>query len=170
MLFAQLAALALAVISLVASGCGGSSKTGSTATAAALPPIPAAATTGKPLTKTELIATADAICAHTNHKLSGLTIVDKNEFARLIPEVAVYFASEAEELNKLVATGAIKPSWATMLKDFYRYGEDVGQVARYDQAKNFKASVPILQTAEALHQELEVLAKHEGFTNCARLS
>lgn len=187
MLHTQLAALALAAISLAASGCGGSSKgkatsaaatatatttsatTGSIATPATLPTT-TVAPTGKPLTRAQLIAHADAICARTNLKLSTVSAVDKNEFARVLPQVAIYFSSESSELGKLVPPTGMAHSWSQIFGDIRLYSEYTNTVAKYAQANNFSAAAPLIHDAEELHQKLVILAKHEGFTYCSRLS
>jgi hypothetical protein len=180
MLLIQLAILALATTLFAASGCGGSSKTDSATTATSVaatttsgspaPTTTVKVTPGKPLTHAKLVDAADAICARTNQKLSTLSVVDKNEFARVIPQVALYSSAESEELSKLVASAEMKRDWEKIVKYFYRYSEYTAQVARYDQANNFKASVPLIHAAETLHRELVALTLKDGFKHCSRLS
>jgi hypothetical protein len=184
MLHAQLAALALVTISLAASGCDGSSKSKTTSTAAAAtttsttaatttattPSITVTAPTGKPLTRAQLIARADTICAGTNQKLSTISVVDKNEFARVLPQVAIYFSGETNELSKLAPPKSMTQGWTQLLSDFRLYSEYTNTVAKYAQVNNFHSAAPLIHDAEELHQKLVILAKHEGFTHCSRLS
>jgi hypothetical protein len=172
MLYMQLAALALALAALAASGCGGSSKTGST-TAAATTPLPQTATAatvapGQPLTRAQLIATADAICARTNARRQTVSIITRKDFARVVPEVAVYDNTEANELGKLVPPAPMAHEWAQVLGYFQLYGEYVSRMAEYAQANNLKGFSHLYEQAETLHQKLHDVATRAGFKRCPR--
>jgi hypothetical protein len=192
MLHMQLAALALVATSLAASGCGGSSKT-ETATSAATPtattstttdvasttsPLPPATpvkvATGKPLTRAQLIAKADAICARTNVKVDAVstrvdapTSVVKKEIAQGFPRVAIYERRETNELIKLVPPASMAHDWGLIISDFHRYVEYADAAARYAEAKNLKAVVPLIKPGEKVHEHLNAVAKRAGFKYCS---
>ncbi len=179
MLHTQLAALVLAATSLAASGCGGSSKTETTTstattaaatgtTAQALPPAtPAAIAPGKPLTRAQLIATADAICASANKKVDTVNEVTQSQIEHGFPQAAIYESAETEELAKLVPPAEMAHDWAVIVGDFHRYVDYANAAARYADAKNLKAAIPLFKPAEAIHERLNAIAKRDGFKYCS---
>jgi hypothetical protein len=183
MLYAQLAALALAATALVASGCGGSSKsqssssstiaaaTTTTATAAPAPTTPSttvAVATGKPLSRSQLIAQGDAICARTTTKLLPITIESKSQFERLIPQIAIYDKTEATELSKLVPPASMARDWTQIVNDIHLYGEDISRVAQDYQANNENAAGQLYHTAvDIVLEQRTAVAKRDGFKHCS---
>jgi hypothetical protein len=184
MLRTQLAALTLAVTTLAASGCGGSSKdtanpnatTGTTTAGATGASVSAPSSTavkvatGNPLSRTRFIAAADAICAKTNTKLAAVTVITTREFARQLPQVVLYDATEINELSKLVPPTSLARDWSTMLNDFHQFTEYSRTVAKDVQAHNMKAVSPIIVSAQNLRQELNRVATRAGFKHCNRTS
>jgi hypothetical protein len=178
----MLAAVALTA-SIFVAGCGQSSKTGSstansttaspsTTTTHASPSASSPATSavqGRPLTRRQLIARADAICGKTNTKLSTLSIITKKEFARLLPQVAVYYTTETSELGKLVPPPTMAHAWQQILSGFQQYTTYTNTVAGYARANNFTAAAPIIRTAEVMHHNLAAFVKQSGFRRCSRL-
>lgn len=182
---ARLAALALASISLLAAGCGKSSKSSSNASSAAsATPTTASTTTtttdasrgtatvkaasGRPLTRAQLIARADAICARTDTKLATILVLTTKEFARVLPQIAAYASSEARELSRLVPPANMAHSWSQLLGDFHLYGEYTNTIDGYARANNLHAASPLIDKADALRQETKLLAGREGFKRCSR--
>ncbi|MGA9285379.1 MAG: hypothetical protein WBV85_08045 [Solirubrobacteraceae bacterium] len=170
---------------MVASGCGGSSKSGSTSTAASAtaattattataPPSHAVATlklsTGKPLTRAEWIAKGDAICARLKTKLAALTVVNEQEYAHVFPQVAVYDNAEAQELSKLVPPTSKAHDWEQILSTAQHYNEYVNKVAGYAEANDFKEAAPLIETATTIHQQMAAEAKQAGFKHCSQTS
>ena len=183
MLRTQLAALTLAATALAASGCGGSSKSTSSSsaattttettastTAASVPTPPPTTSvkvaTGTPLSRVRFIAAADAICAKTNTKLSAVTVITGKEFARELPQVVIYDATELEELSKLVPPASLAHDWGTILDDFHMYTEDSGMVARDLQTNNRRAIAPTVTAAQNLHRALDAIAARDGMRHC----
>lgn len=182
MLHAQLAALVLAATTLAASGCGGSTKnsstttatgaTATTATTSAASPTTTAVIrppTGKPLTRSQWIAKADAICARANTRVSSITIVSEKEFTRQIPQVATYNRTETGELSKLVPPASMTSAWTRLLKEYALYDEYTNRIAQYAQANNYISAGPVLHTAEKIRAQIAALAKSDGFKQCSKL-
>lgn len=179
MLRTQFAAITLATTAFAVCGCGGSSKSGSTTTAVATPTATTAVTTplppvtmikvatGTPLTHAQFITKADEICASANIKRSAINVVNKSEYARELPQAAIYDATETSELSKLVPPAALAHDWAQILGDFRLFTEYTDTFARYAQANKLTAGVPALQTAERVHQRLANIAARDGLTRCA---
>lgn len=189
MLHGLLGALALTATTLAASGCGGSSKAASTASTAASTTATTSATapatdatpqlapathvkvaTGTPLPRVRFIASADAICARANTKIAAVSVVDKQELARAFPQTAVYEAGEANQLTKLVPPAAMAHDWGLIISDFHRYSEYANVAARDSEAKNIEAAIPLFQPAARIHEQLDAIAKHDGFKHCSELT
>jgi hypothetical protein len=186
----QLIALGLTTGALVVSGCGGSSKTdssasvatatttGSTTTAAtttAAPPTVTATTvkvaTGTPLTRTTLIAKGDTICAHTNAKISAISVKDEADFKRVLPQLAIYNSTESNELSKLVPPASLTSDWARIINAAHLYSAYVSQIASTAQTSSYSSVAgPLIHNAEKVHEQMMATARHVGFTHCAQTS
>ena len=181
MLHMSLVALAFAATALAASGCSESSKTGSTAAAtatvsaaqvAATPPPtvpPAKVATGTPLTRSELIAQAEAVCTRVNAKSSALVANNVQEFTRTFPQLAIYNRTEAAELSKLVPPAAMAHVWVRMIDDLQLHSQYVSEVARDLEQKNKIAATRFVQANKVIENLVET-AKQAGFDHCSKLS
>ena len=183
MLHMQLAALALAAITVTASGCGGSSKSGSTTTAAATTiaqsPTTEQATTpaisngeikvqsGKPLARATWTVKANEICRRTNVQLSSITLHTEKDFGRLLPQAAGYKRVEAIELSKLVPPKALASDWNQILTDMVKIGEFGARAAKYAQVGNWKEAKPILDSGNVIDEQMTALIKRAKLKVCA---
>jgi hypothetical protein len=176
MLHTQLAALALAVAAVTASGCG-SSKTGSTTTAAettastastaSVNTTPATIATGAPLSRARWIAEGDAICATTNDKFATLGARNNTQFLRALPQAAIYYTSESEDLSKLVAPKSMTHDWEQIVDDIHLTGEYANAVAQDIKANQQQSGVQLLRKAEELRKDTLHIAKRDGFKWCS---
>ncbi len=183
MLHIQFVALTLVAIALVASGCGGSSKTESATTAAAVttptttttpatPPVTTKSVklaTGTPLTRARLIAEAEAICEREHTKLMTVSLKTQSDYARETPQVAIYDSTEFHELSKLVPPASMDKGWVQVLSLDQLLSEYVNQIANYAQAKNYSSVASVLQVAEQVRRQLYALTKLDGIKNCLEL-
>jgi hypothetical protein len=171
MLHTQLAALALTAATLAASGCGGSSKTESTTSAAsATTPATTASTktaSGTALTRAELIAKAEPICARANAELSSTTVRSGSEFARALPQAAAYERAEATELSKLAPPGTMAVDWEQIVAGIRAFAEDTAKVGEYIQSKNPTAATTLYAAAKKDHEHVAAIFKGDGFKECA---
>lgn len=174
MLHTQLAALALAVLAASASGCG-SSKTGSatTTTAAQATPTTPITTTptkvaaGAPLARAQWIAAGDAICASTNDKFATLGAHNPGQFVGALPQAAIYYTSESEDLSKLVAPKSMARDWEEIVNDIHLTGEYADAVAQDVKEKQQQTASQMLKKAEALRKETLRIARRDGFKWCS---
>ncbi len=186
MLHLQLIALGLTAVALVVSGCGGSSKTDSSASvAAATTTATTAATTattpptitatkvtiakGTPLTRTTLIAKGDTICAHTNKELSAISVTGEAAFKRVLPQVAIYTNDESNDLAKLVPPASLTSDWSKIINNIHLYSQYVDQIAGYARSNNYGSAGPLLATAEEIRKKMRVTAEHVGFKHCSEV-
>ena len=177
----QLAAMALAGAVLTAVGCGSSSKTGSTTSAAVLPAQSSTAaqtsttgsieeikvSTGKPLSRAVWIAKADAICGRANVKLSSTTAKTTQDFARLLPQAAGYERIEATELAKLVPPHGREGDWQQIVSALQKFSELSLKAGEYAQVNNWKAATPVAVAGNKAQLEMVAIAKRDGFKVCS---
>jgi hypothetical protein len=168
----RLALLALTAIALAASGCGGSSKTESTTTAASTttPATTAAAKTeaGKSLTRTELIAEADTICARLNAKRAAYPIRTRQDYARVLPLLAAYDRAAAAEMSKLAPPASMANDWKLIVADTQTLADDTSRLSAYIASSNSQAGSALLSAVAKVDQQTLATAKYAGFKDCAR--
>jgi hypothetical protein len=183
MLHTQIAALALAATALAVSGCGGSSKTVSTTTAAAVSTTattstattgtattstPATTAAGKPLTRTELIAKTDAICARITAKRSSTKFTEAKDYAHLVPPLAAYEQAEAAELIKLTPPASMAGEWKQIASRVQTVANDTATIGHDILTNQDSAGGALLTKTTAILVQMNAIAKRDGFTSCAQ--
>jgi hypothetical protein len=186
---AHLAALALAAITLAASGCGGSKTAATTAaassTAPSIPTTNSAPTTatsttttptpvvgvklasGKPLTRAQWLAKGDAICGRLNAQLAATPVKSIQEFTRVLPQAAAYERAELAQLVKLVPPTSKASEWQTFLVNTQQWAENSTRLGQLAQTSPIKLTNPLVTTTRKLHERLAHLAGHDGFKECS---
>lgn len=179
MLHARFAAFAVAAsTALAASGCG-SSKPASTSSVASptttttVPPsvatTPVTLATGKPLTRAQLISRGDAICASAITKLTATTVRSTPEFARVLPQAAIYLGTEAEGLSRLVPPASMTRDWTRIVNDIHFASEYTTKSAQYLKEKLEKSAGQLYAKANLLNAQSKAIAKRDGFKRCSRV-
>ncbi|MGC2374860.1 MAG: hypothetical protein WA484_13390 [Solirubrobacteraceae bacterium] len=179
MLRTSLAAFTIGAIVFAASGCGGSSKTGTmttavtntvtntTATVATLPTTTAVKlATGRRLARNAWIADGDAICARANKKVSANHVRHTADYGRILPQISIYYETESTELSKLVPPASMTGDWTQIVNNLQILGAYLGRVGQYVQENNLNAARPLFHTALNIQQQLIAIAKHDGFKRC----
>jgi hypothetical protein len=177
MLQIHLAALALVAVALVASGCGGSSKSGtSTATLAAtttaaptpttLPSPTVKLATGRPLTRAKWIAEADAICAHVNTEAGAISVRSGSEYVTALPQVAVYYSTEAKNLSNLVPPASMAGDHARIVNGLQLFSEYLSKSGQALATGNKSAAGQLYRAAVGVQKRLIAVAKRDGFKRC----
>jgi hypothetical protein len=181
MLGMSFVALLAGTAALAGSGCGGSSKTSPAsnsatpkATQAAAPTAPQVPTStlplasGKPLSKAEWIKMGEAICTRSNTKAATVTVTQPSEYATALPQIALYARLEARELSKLVPPTPKARDWARYVNGLWLDSQYVTEAANMFKAKAaFQTVRPAIIRANSLHEEIDKIAKRDGFTECA---
>ncbi len=193
MLHSHLGALALMAVAIATSGCGGSSsktattaaasssqtsstqtpadqtsstQTSSTQTSAA--PLVGVTTvhvaSGTPLTRSALIAKADAICARTNIEIKAISVGNLTEFRRELPQAAIYYNAETNKLIKLVPPASLAHDWLTLIKSAQLFSE-YARLAGYDGQAGQNV-IPAVHSAGQARQPMTTVAQHDGFKDC----
>jgi hypothetical protein len=162
-------AAALAAAALTAVGCGGSSKSSSqTLSAAATSVTQTQVSAGPRLTATELIAKADPICARVNAIRASNKIRSRQDFTRVVTELASEEQHAVEGLNKLVPPTSLAGAWSRMLNGYRAIASNLAQVSRDAAANNFPAANSLVVVTTALHRQTAAIARSAGFKDCAR--
>lgn len=185
MLGMSFVALMVGAAALVASGCGGSSKTSPASRTASrsVPPTKVSATmqtepqiptsgiplaSGRPLSKAEWIKRGEAICTRSNTRAAAITATQPREYATALPQIALYVRLEARELSKLVPPTPKAHDWARYVDGLWLASQYAVEAANKLKAKaTFQTARSALIRANSLHEEIDKIAKRDGFTECA---
>ncbi len=177
MLFVHIATLALATTAFAASGCGGSSDAKTTAattpTTTSTPvttpePVIAAvkAVSGRPLTHSQWVAKANAICTSLNAELTANPANAKKSIAVAMLQVVAYERSELGQLSKLVPPAADARNWQTFLTDEQQATENTAALAKAAESGKFTVKDPLVTTTNALRTDFMRIARHDGMVEC----
>lgn len=169
----------LVAAALAAGGCSaGASETessqsptlshaGSTGSLPASSPPPS----GDPLSRSQLIARADAICRGLDTKLATVNpaSLSMHEIARFAPPRAVLERTAVAELSKLMPPASITRDWrqviayrSTLTNELFKLGSD----AKANDAAGIRA---LAVSKKLVHQKLLTVATRDGFKYCSRV-
>jgi len=162
----------------IASGCGGSSSSKTTAQSHPAASTPSVLTeepappvvkvrTGKPLPRAQWIAKADAICAHLSDQLAATRAKSLRDLARVLPQVVVYERTALGELAQLIPPARETRDWQQFLASGQLWAQDSALVAKAVQAPGFTLASPLPKAANHAHENLMAVAKRNGFKDCA---
>jgi hypothetical protein len=149
MLAMSIVAIALAA-AISATGCGGSSKSSDTGTGS----------------KTELIAKADAICHGVNERLSSTRIGSADDYARLLPSLAAYRQTAADELGKLTPPASMAADWKQIVADAHTLAAEVAKIGEVAKTKDFNATAALVKKASGVQAHLASIAARNGVKEC----
>jgi hypothetical protein len=164
----RLSAVVLVAATLAAGGCGdGSSQTpasGATRSSGSLP-------SGGPLSRSELIARADAICLRLNNELAATAAksVGMREIARVSPRHAALEQTAVMELSKLTPPASIARDWRQIVAYRQTLAEELALLGRYAKVKNARSVRALAVSKKHLHRQLTTVATRDGFKRCSRL-
>jgi hypothetical protein len=147
--YLRLATLAVVATTLVASSCGGSS--------------------GTTLSRSQLIAKAEPICARANAELRKVYHVTDQ---RALPRVTAQFAADertvAAELASLKPPSSMASGWKTIVGDYQRLGEDIAQLGEHAKTST-TPDVSVITSLSTAENERTAAARGYGFKYCANL-
>jgi hypothetical protein len=148
----QLTAIALVATAIaVVAGCGESS-------------------TSKSLTKTELIAKADPICAHFFVELHAHGTKTASELAAKVQELAANEQIEVRELSKLSAPASLSTDWKTIIAGHRTMATDSVRLAQYAREGKLQTAGALITAGQSAEQQVIAIAARDGFKDCARSS
>lgn len=170
MLSRPLAALALA-LAAIAAGCGTSTRTtSSTPTHATTQPQSVSNHTSGALTRPQLIASANAICAHLNARLAATntTVGKVQEIGRIAPQVAALERAALAELIQLTPPADLATDWQQVLTDARTIANNMVTFGEYAQANNLKGVNRLLAANQTTERRVAATSKRDGFNHCAQ--
>ncbi len=184
MLSVHIATLVTATAVFIASGCGGSSTTGTTSNTSTFSKHAAAQTTrstaatqpkaaliaiplGTPLTRSEWIKKGEAVCSKLNAQLAANTAKSTSEFARILPQAAAYEHTELVTLAKLIPPASMALDWRQFLTETKEWSENSLKIAQATPPGQFKIDTPLAVATKNIHEHLAAIARRDGFKECA---
>jgi hypothetical protein len=177
-----LSVLMLVAVTLSATGCGGSkggtnTATSSAAASVATTPITSASSqtgatgngSGKPLSASQLVARADAICARLNTKLGRDVVHNQPEVARVAPHRAAIEQAALTELSRLLPPASMATDYQQMLAVRHTLIEDTIKLGIDAKAGYAQAERPVYSSSTALVGQMAATAQRNGFKHCGQL-
>ena len=176
MLYAQLAALALATTALAAAGCGSTSKQSSTdssvgastATAARTTATTATSASGKHITPAEsiLIAKAGAICQRVKAQHRSMRLATNYAIAHEIPRFAAAQQATVAELSRITPPASMAHEWEKLVRSARLLASDTTKLGETAAAYHFSAIGHMVVRMDKDEQTITRLAKHNAITGC----
>jgi hypothetical protein len=126
---------------------------------------------GKPLTRTALVAQANAICSGIVAQLDAHTFKTTQDLVRIAPALAAYEHGALAELRALKPPASLARDWPRVVASVRIIADNTGKLAQLMQSSPNGA-----QAASALSQQnykvrapLLATAARDGFGNCAKV-
>ncbi len=169
MLSTKFAVLALAATALAASGCGKSSSAATSNNSVGKSSSVASSNTSDgTLTKAELIAKADAICATINGLRSTIKLKTKQSYITLLPTLAAAEQNAVGEFRKLVPPASMASDWNQLAADTQTLSTDTARFAQYIKVQNIPATRALGLAAKNIQQHMKAVGARDGFHECGR--
>jgi hypothetical protein len=178
----RLAAVALTATTLAASGCGGSTtksqsanstnagtSAGQPATTPQPPTRAEAPARGPRLTRAELIAKADAICARLNRQAGSVRNTSLRGVGSTAPLVAGYFRAAFAELRRLTPPAAMARDWKAIVSDIQPVAGEVVIMGKYASDNDPASTAKVESRIARVQLHRIAIAKRNGFRDCAEL-
>lgn len=156
----KLPLLALTILALALAGCGSSDSSNGGSDDAAAP---------EPLTKTELIAQADAICKEMQTKIDAIKEPESiDQLANAIDEQIELSGPAIKELQALTPPENLATqyeSWTDKLDQLQTETEKIRDAAKSGSEEQVNE---IVSGAESINTEADKIGKEIGFKVCAQ--
>jgi hypothetical protein len=143
------------------------------ALAAALAATCGCGSSPKPLTRAELTAKANAICKNVSAKLAAATrggINNRQDIARIAPELAGFEQTALEELGKLVPPAKLERDWKQFVAGAQTLAENTAKLGEYAKANNLKSGGALIRSSEATRKSMVAIAKRDGLKDCEQVT
>lgn len=180
----RLAAVALAMVTVGAVGCGGSGAkatkpSGSGTSMASSGPTSTVAkqsssTPGKPQanqapTRAAFIANADAICRRLNKEAATLITTSLHTVGTTATPLAGYYRAALAELHTLAPPRELAGTWNSMIADLQQVPASLATMGRFALDNDMKATVNAELKVQKLQQHRTAIARRHGFTDCGEV-
>lgn len=161
---AHLTAMVLVFGSFFA-GCGGGSESHVTATTSSSSANAAA----KAATEPGFEGNAEAICKRLNSQLAGDNVNSISDIPRIAPRRAALEKATLVELQRLEPPANLKRSWSSMLAARRQIAISLARLGVEVAAGHVNSVQPILSSSGRLETRMTALARHAGFSDCAKI-
>jgi hypothetical protein len=181
MLHARLATVALATAATAVAGCGGSSKnaqTGSVTSQAASKSITthgesssnAKSASGKSLTRAQLVARGNEICARVNAKRAATSITTHSQLLTLVPRLAAFEESAALEMGKLLPPASMAADWRQIVSTAELIAADTANLGLALRKTDLAKATASFNADASTRRAALALAERDGFKECLHTS
>jgi hypothetical protein len=178
MLSVRLTALAAVAATLAVSGCGKSASTTTTTTSAANTQTATGQTSTEaakpvsstPISSAELISKANSICRRVAARRASNRAETREQIAQVASELASFERGISAELATLAPPTSLANDWQQILTGARTLASDTAKVGEYARANQLQtpAVAGIIADRAKVEHQLLVIAKHDGFTDCAQ--
>lgn len=180
MAFIRPLALALLVMTIIVTGCGGS-KSSSLSNTSHSKEVSAATgsesnttttTSGKALSNSGMIAKADAVCARFKAKLAAVrgNIETMGDIVSAGTKQGAIQRAEIAELSKLTPSGSLASKWHQVLNMRRLLIEEFNQIVTAARANNKEDVDSALTASAGVEKQIYTITLHDGFPSCAKIS
>jgi hypothetical protein len=166
--YTRVVALTLTAAAFAVSGCGGSSSSGSATKSTTSSNSAGNGGTSKTLTRAELIARADVICARVNARLAANVVTYQREIPRAASQLASLERVSLVEFRKLEPPAELAADWKQLIADAQTLAAETveyGESAKPGKSKNERG---LVESSEATRRQAITIAKRDGFVACAQ--
>jgi hypothetical protein len=175
MLRARSAALTLAAAAAVtATSCGSFTDSSTRSTSAPTPALTGALESSasvkktSPLTRTQLIARADAICGRISTKRNLLKFGVAGSLVVILPQLTAYERELFVELSRLTPPSSMASGWDQIVADAHTLDDSTAELNRDAQTNHTKGAQSLFAIFARARQQLQSTAKRSGLAVCAR--
>jgi len=120
------------------------------------------------LTRSELVTKANQMCYRLNARRATTTISRQQDFETLVPSLAAYESTVAEEMGQLKPPPSMAHDWQLIVGNAHAIAEITGSLHTYAQAATkSKAQVTVLQRSI---QQMTSAAKRAGLKECSHFA
>lgn len=167
----RIAAMTLMAAVLAVSGCGGSKSSSTKTSTTAIDShgqrtVSQATPSSPPLGRTQMITTADAICARVNAKRLSITLLSNHDYATKLPALVAYQRAALVDLAKLSPPTSIATDWAQLLAGMRSINAATAQIVQYAKVGNNKAAQTLVMNATQVQRRTTGIATQDGFKQC----
>jgi hypothetical protein len=159
--------LALGVLALAVTGCGGSSK--ATGTHVSSASSGTRSTTRAP--SGSFVARAEAVCRRVNTEIVALKAKSASaaEVKRIVPQTIAIEREGLARLEKLEPPASLAHDWQRMLGYRRMLARQLAQLLDIAQKNDGTSVKPLAAAKKRLHTSLSTVATSNGFTACAKI-
>jgi hypothetical protein len=148
----RIAAMLAASALFGATGCGGSSSPN----------------TGGSLTRGELIAKADTICARVLAEYHGYGYTTQASVAHLAPILAGDEQTGVDELRSLRAPASMVSDWNTILDNAQTVVNDTAKLGQLAKENKLNQAASLFTADQQNEQHALAIAARDGFKECSK--